>query len=53
MIRSSSSCPFGARPVGRIDLAVDGVREKFGTAAITRGVLLGKDQGMTVPMLPD
>jgi DNA polymerase-4 len=45
--------PFGARPVRRIDAAVDGVRERFGTAAITRGVLLGRDQGMTVPMLPD
>jgi DNA polymerase-4 len=45
--------PFGARPLGRIDRAVDGVRAKFGTAAITRGVLLGKEQGMTVPMLPD
>ena len=45
--------PFGARPPARIDRAVDGVREKFGTAAITRGVLLGRGEGMTVPMLPD
>jgi DNA polymerase-4 len=45
--------PFGARAIGRLDHAVDGVRERFGTAAITRGVLLGRDPGMTVPMLPD
>ena len=37
----------------RVDRAMDGVRERFGTAAITRGVLLGRDQGMSVPMLPD
>jgi DNA polymerase-4 len=45
--------PYGARPVGRLDHALDGVRERFGTTAITRGVLLGRDSGMTVPMLPD
>ncbi|WP_230420796.1 DNA polymerase IV [Actinomadura soli] len=36
-----------------VDGAVDGVRERFGSAAITRGVLLGRDQGMSVPLLPD
>jgi DNA polymerase-4 len=36
-----------------LDLALDDVRAKFGAAAVTRAVLLGKDQGMTVPMLPD
>jgi DNA polymerase IV len=45
--------PFGLRSPARIDLAVDDVRERFGSASITRGVLLGRDQGMTVPMLPD
>ena len=45
--------PFAARAPGRLDHAVDGVRERFGTTAITRGVLLGRDPGMTVPMLPD
>ena len=29
------------------------MRDKFGTDAITRGILLGRDQGLTVPMLPD
>ena len=35
------------------NLALDVIRERFGTAAITRGVLLGRDQGWSVPMLPD
>jgi DNA polymerase IV len=29
------------------------VRDRFGTAAITRAVLLGRDQGPSVPLLPD
>jgi DNA polymerase-4 len=45
--------PLGARELGRLDKAMDGVRERFGAAAVTRAVLLGRDQGMTVPMLPD
>ncbi|MFI0481018.1 DNA polymerase IV [Actinomadura sp. 9N215] len=37
----------------QVDGAVDGVRARFGSSAITRAVLLGRDQGMSVPMLPD
>jgi DNA polymerase-4 len=29
------------------------VRDRFGPAAITRAVLLGRDQGLQVPLLPD
>ncbi|MGB0096342.1 MAG: DNA polymerase IV, partial [Solirubrobacteraceae bacterium] len=36
-----------------LDAAVDRVRDRFGSAAITRGVLVGRDPGLTVPMLPD
>ena len=32
---------------------VDAVRDRFGAGAITRAVLLGRDQGMSVPLLPD
>jgi DNA polymerase IV len=39
--------------VRELDLAVDRVRDRFGTAAITRGVLIGVDSGLSVPMLPD
>jgi DNA polymerase IV len=36
-----------------LDAALDGVRDRFGTAAVTRAVLLGRDPGLTMPMLPD
>jgi DNA polymerase-4 len=36
-----------------LDRALDDVRERFGTDAITRAVLLGRGQGFTVPLLPD
>jgi DNA polymerase-4 len=36
-----------------LDLTVDDVRERFGSAAITRAALLGRDQGLSMPTLPD
>jgi DNA polymerase-4 len=36
-----------------LDLVLDEVRSRYGSAAITRAVLLGRDQGWSVPMLPD
>jgi len=36
-----------------LDAAVDGVRERFGAASLTRAVLLGGDQGFSPPLLPD
>ncbi len=36
-----------------LDAAVDGVRDRFGSAAVTRVVLLGQDHGPSVPLLPD
>jgi DNA polymerase-4 len=45
--------PFDRRSGGALDAALDKVRERFGPAAITRAVLLGRDQGLTVPLLPD
>jgi DNA polymerase IV len=36
-----------------LDAAVDAIRERFGSASVGRAVLLGRDQGITVPMLPD
>jgi len=45
--------PFERDRRGPLDEALDAVRERFGPAAITRGVLLGRDQGLTVPLLPD
>jgi DNA polymerase-4 len=45
--------PFASYDGRVLDLAVDGVRDRFGKGAITRGVLLGRDPGMSMPMLPD
>jgi len=45
--------PFERDRRGALDSALDAVRERFGPRAITRGVLLGRDQGLTVPLLPD
>ena len=36
-----------------LDSAVDQVRERFGNASVMRGVLLGRDPGLEMPMLPD
>jgi DNA polymerase-4 len=38
---------------GALDAAVDEVRDRYGSAALTRAVLLGRGEGMTMPMLPD
>jgi DNA polymerase-4 len=45
--------PFAAKFVGRLDPALDDIREKFGTDAVRRAVLLHKDDGWSPPMLPD
>ena len=45
--------PFDRHSGGALDAALDEVRARFGSGAVTRAVLLGRDQGMTVPLLPD
>jgi DNA polymerase-4 len=45
--------PFARSSGGALDAAVDGVRDKFGSRALTRAVLLGKRTGEPMPMLPD
>jgi len=45
--------PFDRHAGAALDTALDEVRERFGTSSVTRAVLLGQDQGLTVPMLPD
>jgi DNA polymerase IV len=44
--------PFD-RSLAGIDTTLDEVRDKFGSSAITRAVLLGRDPGLSVPLLPD
>ena len=38
---------------GALDATLDRVKERFGSSAVTRAVLLGGDQGLSVPLLPD
>lgn len=47
--------PFGGHTPDAIDLdaAVDQVRRRYGNSALTRGVLVGRDQGLEMPQLPD
>lgn len=49
--------PFGpaldAEDSLAIDLTIDKVRGRYGNAALTRGVLVGRDPGVEMPTLPD
>jgi DNA polymerase-4 len=45
--------PFGRHLGVSLDVALDEVRDRFGSAAVTRAVLLGRDPGLSVPLLPD
>ncbi|HEU4449482.1 MAG TPA: DNA polymerase IV [Gaiellaceae bacterium] len=45
--------PFDRRSGAELDAALDEVRARFGSAAVTRAVLLGRDPGLVVPLLPD
>jgi DNA polymerase-4 len=45
--------PFTRSATGALDATVDSVRDRFGSAAVTRVALLGRDPGISVPLLPD
>ena len=45
--------PFERRSRGALDEALDEVRERFGPRAVVRAVLLGRNLGLEVPLLPD
>jgi DNA polymerase-4 len=47
------SLPFDPYSDGALDRALDEVRRRFGPGAVTRAVLLGRDEGLVVPLLPD
>ena len=36
-----------------LDAALDEVRDRFGSSAVTRAVLVGRDPGISMPLLPD
>jgi len=45
--------PFDRYHGTDLDAAVDAVHDRFGSGALTRAVLLGRDPGIAMPMLPD
>jgi DNA polymerase-4 len=45
--------PFARDRAATLDTTLDEVRERYGADAITRAVLVGRDHGPEVPMLPD
>ncbi|MGH9187885.1 MAG: DNA polymerase IV, partial [Acidimicrobiales bacterium] len=45
--------PFDRDRGRALDAALDDVRARFGSTAVTRAVLLGRDPGPSVPLLPD
>jgi DNA polymerase-4 len=45
--------PFDGHEANTLDSALDNVRDRFGSTAITRATLLGHHERPTVPLLPD
>ena len=45
--------PLDGHDALALDAALDGIRERFGPNAVIRGVLLGRDEGLSVPLLAD
>jgi DNA polymerase-4 len=45
--------PLDGRSSAALDAVLDAVRDRFGPAAVTRAVLLGRGSGLTAWLLPD
>lgn len=45
--------PFEDRAANTLDATLDDLRERFGSAAVTRATLLHRGEGLSVPLLPD
>ena len=45
--------PLDGHDGAALDAALDAVRSRFGSTAIIRAVLLGRDPGLSMPLLPD
>ncbi|MGZ5319348.1 MAG: DNA polymerase IV [Actinomycetota bacterium] len=45
--------PFDGSHGPSLDATLDTVRNRFGSSAVTRGVLLGRHEGLRVPLPPD
>jgi DNA polymerase-4 len=51
--RIQLALPFERLHDAALDAALDEVRDRFGATAVTRAVLLGRDPGLAMPLLPD
>jgi DNA polymerase-4 len=51
--RPRDDADLDAAPAASLDATLDELRDRFGSTAVTRAVLLGRDQGISVPLLPD
>lgn len=46
--------PFTSEPdLLAVDSAMDRIRQRFGNASLTRGVLVGRDPGLEMPLVPE
>jgi DNA polymerase-4 len=45
--------PFDRHSCAALDAALDEIRDRFGLDAVTRAVLLGRNRGLSLPLLPD
>jgi DNA polymerase IV len=45
--------PFDEVEPGALDATLDSLRSRFGATSVTRAALLGRDPGISVPLLPD
>lgn len=45
--------PFDHEPAPALDATLDDLRGRFGSTAVTRAALLGRGEGLSVPLLPD
>ena len=45
--------PLDPHADGELDAALDAVRERYGSQAVRRAVLLDRDEGISMPLLPD
>ncbi|BDZ60702.1 hypothetical protein GCM10025873_04930 [Demequina sediminis] len=51
--RMQLELPIDWHDGARIDTALDAVRDRFGSAAVTRAALIGRDPGWSAPRLPE
>jgi DNA polymerase-4 len=45
--------PFARRDADSLDAALDRVRDRYGSSALRRAAMLGRNEGLSVPLLPD